>query len=257
MDNADVARELSAARKARRLLTPPSPSNAEFSLEDGYAVGRLLHQEFVDSGWVPVSLKLGFTNQNIWSQLGLDRPFWAPIYDRTVTNGTEICLKELVAPRIEPEIAVGLAADVQAGASSTEVSAAIGWAALGFEIVGCHYPAWEMAPADAVADAGLHGVLVVGERHELVPAAAHGLAKVEVALRREGDVVARGRGSAALGGPVEAVVWLLGLPAVDGLRADTIITTGTLTPALPVASGEAWQLSPISGGLSQLRVTFT
>jgi 2-keto-4-pentenoate hydratase len=108
--------------------------------------GDFLHQEFVDSGWVPIGLKLGFTNQAIWNQLGLNRPFWAPIYDRTVTDRSEVSLEGLVAPRIEPEIALGFSTDLQAGASSIEVSAAIVWAALGFEIVQCHYPGWEMKP---------------------------------------------------------------------------------------------------------------
>ena len=258
MDIEGLAGELSAARRAQHLLPPPSQRNPGFSLEDGDAVGRLLHQQFVNSGWVAIGLKLGFTNQAVWSQLGLDRPFWAPIYDRTVTDGREVSLERLVAPRIEPEIVLGFRADLQAGASAVDVSAAIGWAALGFEIVQCHYPGWEMEPGDAVADAGLHGVLVVGDHRELAPAAAHRLAKVEVVLRREGNVVARGRGSAALGGPVEAVVWLLGLPGVEGLRADTIITTGTLTAAFPVCSGQVWQLSPTGrAGLSPLKVNFS
>jgi 2-keto-4-pentenoate hydratase len=218
MDMEAFATELSAARRAQQLLPPASRGNPGFSLEDGYAVGRLLHQEFVDSGWVPIGLKLGFTNQAIWKQLGLNRPFWAPIYDRTLTDSSEVSLEGLVAPRIEPEIVLGFSADLDAGASSIEVSTAIGWAALGFEIVQCHYPDWEMEPGDAVADAGLHGLLVVGDRCELPAAAARRLAQLEVVLRRNGDMVARGRGSAALGGPVQAVVWLLGLLGVEGFE---------------------------------------
>jgi 2-keto-4-pentenoate hydratase len=120
---------------SRRQLVPPSRRDSEFSIEDGYAVGNLLHQGLVDSGWVPVGLKLGFTNQAVWGELGLDAPFWAPIYDRTVTDRSEVSLEGLVAPRIEPEIVLGLRADLQAGSTSAEVRAAIGWAALGFEIV--------------------------------------------------------------------------------------------------------------------------
>ena len=102
-------------------LPPPSHGNPGFSLEDGYAVGRLLHHELVDSGWVAMGLKLGFTNQAIWSQLGLNRPFWAPIYDRTVADSSEVSLEGLVAPRIEPEIVLGFRADLPAGASAVEV----------------------------------------------------------------------------------------------------------------------------------------
>ena len=47
-------------------------------------------------------------------------------------------------------------------------------------------------------------------------------------------MVARGTGADARGGPVEAIVWLLRLPGVEGLLADSLVTTGTLTAAPPV-----------------------
>ena len=144
-----------------------------------------------------------------------------------VTDKREVSLEGLVAPRIEPEI------------------------------VQCHYPDWDMSPPDAVADAGLHGVLVVGQHVELAAADGDLLAEVEVELRRENVVVARGSGADALGGPVEAVTWLLRLPGVEGLRAGAIVTTGTLTAELPIARGESWQLNttgPVA--LSQLHVSF-
>jgi 2-keto-4-pentenoate hydratase len=229
-----------------------------FSLEDGYAVGRLLHEAAVASGWVPVGLKLGFTNPAIWGGLGLDSPFWAPIYETTVTDRREISLDGLVAPRIEPEIILGFAGDLQPGASAVEVSAAIGWAALGFEIVQCHYPGWEMAPPDAVADGGLHGVLVVGDHVRRVMPDRRALAEVAIELSRANVVVARGKGSDALGGPVEAVTWLLRLPGVEGLRAGAIVTTGTLTAAFPIAPGETWRLTstgPVALGTLELVIS--
>jgi len=82
----------------------------------------------------------------------------------------------------------------------------------------------EMTPPDAVADAGLHGVLVVGKHRELGKADREALDEVEVELRREGAVVARGRSSNALGGPVQAVTWLQRLPGVQQLRAGEVVT---------------------------------
>ena len=255
MDVEAVARELSVARKDGSVLTPPSRRHPSFSLKDGYAVGRLLHQERLASGAEPVGLKLGFTNKAAWTEFGLDSPFWAPIYDTTVNHKTGVSLSGLVAPRIEPEIVLGFRADLHPNASPAEISAAIGWAAVGFEIVQCHYPNWEMTPPDAVADAGLHGVLVVGDHTEVHPPDGEELVNVEVELRRGELLVAIGRGANALGGPVQAVAWLLRLPGVEGIQAGDVVTTGSLTTALPVASGESWQLDtagPVA--LHQLRV---
>jgi 2-oxo-3-hexenedioate decarboxylase len=258
MDTAGLARDLFDARQHRRLVLPPSERFAKFSVDDGYAVGDLMHQKLVNQGFSSVGFKLGFTNQGIWGQLGLNRPFWAHIYDRTVTDQREANLDEFVAPRIEPEIVLGLASKLDPGASAEDVGAAIGWAAMGFEIVQCHFPDWKMNPADAIADGGLHGLLVLGDRREMTPVGAHRLANAEVDLSRLGDVIARGRGSAALGGPVEAVVWLLSLPGISGLQPGTIITTGTLTPAFDVGPGERWSASDARpDGLGDVELMFT
>jgi len=256
VDLDDVAKELSVARAAGVLVEPPSHRHSPFSFEDGYAVGRRLHEQTLASGRSQIGLKLGFTNTAVWRQLGLDSPFWAPMYDDTVIETREVSLNGLVAPRIEPEIVLGFRTDLQPGCFRDDICAAIGWAALGFEIVQCHFPSWNFAPADAIADAGLHGRLIVGDHVEVSPQDAADLAIVEVELRRHDDIVATGRGANALGGPVDAIEWLLRLPGVEGLRPGAIVTTGTLTAAFPVEGGQSWRLvaaGPVPLGNLDLR----
>jgi 2-oxo-3-hexenedioate decarboxylase len=185
-------------------------------------------------------VKLGFTNRAVWDADGLDRPFWSPMYVETVTDQRTVSLGPFVQPRIEPEIVIGLASELTHGAGRDDVAAAIGWAAVGFEIVQCHYANWDMTPADAIADAGLHGVLVVGERQSLVATNAEVLASLEVELKRDDETLATGVGANALGGPVEAVAWLLRLPGVEAVPAGSVITTGSLTKAFPIAADETW-----------------
>src|SRR5579862_2139737 len=197
MDLEQIALELDTGRKQHGLVVPPSHSRPGFSIEDGYAVARFLHEERIASGVRAVGVKLGFTNQSIWEALGLTSPFWAPIYDDSVTTRRDVRLDGLVAPRIEPEIVLGTRSDLVPGASTTEISAAVDWVAPGFEIVQCHYPDWVMAPADAVADAGLHGALVVGDRVS-GPADDVALASTRVVLELNGTVVAEGKGADAL-----------------------------------------------------------
>jgi 2-oxo-3-hexenedioate decarboxylase len=222
-------------------MTPPSQQASPFSLAEGYEVADLLHKQKVAAGAKQVGVKLGFTNQAIWQLVGLDQPFWSAIYDDTVTGAHAVSLEGFVAPRIEPEIVLGTRVALRSGASTEEIAAALDWASAGFEIVHCHYPDWIMSPADAIADAGLHGTLVIGDRIEMLPESSKALASAVVRLRRCGDVVATGHGSDALGGPLEAVRWLLQLPGMDGLHAGSIVTTGTLTSAFPVHSGERWR----------------
>lgn len=242
----ELAGELLVARATRGLATPPSERVASFSLADGYGVARLLHEQKLAAGATQVGVKLGFTNQALWPALGLDQPFWSPIYDDTVTEERAVPIGDLVTPMIEPEIVVGSKTDLHAGATTDEVCAALDWAAPGFEIVHCHYPDWVMTPADAVADAGLHGRLVIGGRVALSPDTAPMLAGAAARLERNGEVVATGRGSDALGGPVEAVRWLLRLPGAGVLPAGSVVTTGTLTAPCAVIGGERWR-STIAG----------
>lgn len=243
MDVLDVATTLWRAAQSACLTEAPSRRYPSFTLDDGYAVGHDLRGRRLAAGAVQVGVKLGFTNRALWRQLGLDGPFWSSMYDTTVTTTVgQLCAADFVQPRIEPEIVLGVTADLTAESDAHEVCAAIGWAALAFEIVQCHYPDWEMTPADAVADAGLHACLALGQPTELRGDDARSLAAVEVELSN-GEVTAdRGVGANALGGPLDAITWLLGLPGFEGLPAGAIVTTGTLTAAMPVRTDQRWRV---------------
>jgi 2-keto-4-pentenoate hydratase len=243
VDVLDVATTLWRAAQSACLTEAPSSRYPSFSLADGYAVGQDLHRRRLAAGAMQVGVKLGFTNRGLWRKLGLDGPFWSSMYDSTViTRPGQLSVADFVQPRIEPEIALGITADLTAESDIGEICAAIGWAALAFEIVQCHYPDWKMTPADAVADAGLHARLALGQPIELAAHDAIDLAAVEVELSI-GDVTAeRGVGANALGGPLDAITWLLGLPGFDGLSSGAIVTTGTLTTALPVRTDQRWRV---------------
>jgi 2-oxo-3-hexenedioate decarboxylase len=250
-----LAVEIARARATKGILEPPSHRGPAFSIEDGYAVAHLLHERHLAEGARSVGLKLGFTNRAVWEAAGLTSPFWCPIYDDTVTNVPEVALESFVAPRIEPEVVLGFRYALDRGASIDEICAVIGWVAPGFEIVQCHYPEWIMSPADAIADAGLHGILVVGQKVP-GPIGADSLAMTQVVLKRGDEVMARGSGTDALGGPIEAIAWLLRLPGVEGLPADSIVTTGTLTAACSIVAGETWEME-CSGPLGRLEIRLT
>jgi len=93
----------------------------------------------------------------------------------------------------------------------------------------------------------MHGALLIGPRHAFKPRAAqwrHELASFTVELYRDGELADRGAGANVLDSPLKALRHLVGLLAGDRvnppLKAGEIVSTGTLTRALPVAPGEAW-----------------
>jgi len=88
-----------------------------------------------------------------------------------------------------------------------------------------------------VADNALAAALVVGPRND--PSVAPTLPTAPVAMVLDGTEVARGDGSAVLGDPVEALVWLANELADRGLglRAGDVVTTGSCTGLTPLPTG--------------------
>jgi 2-oxo-3-hexenedioate decarboxylase len=178
-------------------------------------------------------------------------PIWGDMYDTTVRDLTDAAfdLAAVVEPRIEPEIAFGLARAPEPGMDEAALLGCIDWIAHGFEIVQSLFPGWRFAAADTVAAFGLHGAYFVGPRRRIAAADQAAwlaaLASFEIALERDGVLVDRGRAANVLDGPLSALRHLVGLLAQDRLNpplaAGEIVTTGTLTRAFPVAAGEMWR----------------
>ncbi|MCR6735223.1 MAG: hydratase [Afipia sp.] len=194
--------------------------------------------------------KIGFTNRTIWKQYGVYGPIWGYVYDTTVRDlgdiSEPVSLAALAEPRIEPEIVFGLSVAPEAGMDERALLSCIGWVAHGYEIVQSIFPDWKFTPSDTVAAFGLHGALLIGERHQVGDDPAkwlNALSDFEITLR-SGDVIERGHARDVLDGPLSALKHLVNLLAQDEdnppIAAGEIITTGTLTKAMPVRSGERW-----------------
>jgi 2-oxo-3-hexenedioate decarboxylase len=154
----------------------------------------------------------------------------------------------LAEPQIEPEIVFGLRAAPSETSDPSLLLQSIEWIAHGFEIVQSHFPGWKFRAADTVADNGLHGMLLIGPPQPLAALgekAAASLQSFSVELSRNGAVVEVGKGANVLGSPLAALAHLVsvlaGSPGSEKLKAGDIVTTGTLTAAYRVASGELWR----------------
>ncbi len=163
MTKADLTADLEDARRGRSTITSRRGTEDALSLDAGYELGQDLERQRVSAGWRPAGWKLGFTNQELWSRLGLDSPIRARIYHETLCSG-DLDSADLVQPRIEPEIVVGFRADVPQGSDVDVIAAAVEWVAAGLEVVQCHFERWEMTPAEAVADAGVQPAGAVQRR---------------------------------------------------------------------------------------------
>ncbi len=265
---AALAEQLLAARDSGRQIAPISETDDGFGMAEARAVASRIRTLRVASGETPVGRKIGFTNRTLWARYGVSGPIWGDMYTDTVHHLAEgparVALPRLPEPRIEPEIAFGLATAPEPGMSDAELGRTIAWVAHGFEIVTSVYPGWRFGAADSHAAFGMHGALYLGparpaERLGADPAGT--LSGLTVTLEGSGGVTAEGAGRDVLGGPVQALRFLVeGLaedPAVIPVQAGDIVTTGTLTDAFPVAAGERWTTRLAGAELPGLDVTFT
>ena len=252
---ASHARTILAAHEHRRPIPPLTGWDPALDLPAAYRVAAEVRRLRAARGERPVGRKIGFTNTTIWERYGVHAPIWGHVYDTTLRDRdalTEpVVLAAFVEPRIEPEIVFGLARRPEPGMDAAGLIGCLDWMAAGFEIVQSLYPGWRFAAPDTVAAFGLHGLLVVGERVRIAPADRpiwiDGLAGFTVDLLRDGAVADRGGGRNVLGtGPLAALAHLVDVlandPAAPPLAAGEVVTTGTLTDALPIASGEVWSL---------------
>lgn len=157
----------------------------------------------------------------------------------------------------------GLASPPAAGMDERALLDSIGWIAHGFEIVQSIFPRWTFRAADTVAAYGLHASLWIGPRHAAAlrrEAWAVELSAFDVDLYRNGVLADRGKGANVLGGPLSALAALVETLAADPssppLEAGEIVTTGTLTRAFPVVSGETWTTKLAGVPLDGLRLRF-
>ena len=252
-----------------KLIPSIAAREPDFDLDAGYLVLAELMRERRARGRRPIGRKTGFTNRSIWALYGVDAPMWAHVYDDTVSHARDgkaaVSLAGTVSPRMEPEILFKLRAPIPVGCTDAErLLASVEWYAHSVEIVDSHFD-WKFKLADAAADWACHARLVVGEpqaiRSEDIPALARALPEIRAALSMDGVKRIEGVGANVLGSPAYALGFLADLvaqqPFMEPIAAGEIISTGTISDALPVKPGETWSTEIIGLPAQNLTIVYT
>jgi 2-oxo-3-hexenedioate decarboxylase len=247
----DIAGEVVATLGSGRQIAPFSSRSGGLTIDEAYRAMALLARALKARGETLIGRKIGFTNRTIWPEYGVYAPIWGFVTDRTVHElaaTAALPLAGFAEPRIEPEIVFGLSQAPVPGMDEAALADCIDWVAHGFEIVQSLFPDWKFAPADTIACNAPHGALLVGPRHAFKPRAAQWLrelATFDIGLERDGIVADRGHASNVLDSPFLVLRHLVEVLAQDPigppLAAGEIVSTGTLTRALPVVAGETWR----------------
>lgn len=267
LDVETIVSEVLAASAETRQILPLSSIYPGFDLPAAYQVAAAVKHRRMSRGETPVGRKVGFTNRTIWAEYKVFAPIWGYMYDTTVRDiapGDSFSLAGLQEPRIEPEVAFGLGRAPEPGMDETQLLSCVEWVAHGFEIVQSIFPGWRFAAADTVAAFGLHGAFLCGERRTVrndeTSRWLAELAAFSATLQCDGGPAIGGHARDVLGGPMTALRHLVELldrdPSNPPLGAGEIITTGTVTRALPIAPGEVWRTTLEGIPLDGLAVRF-
>jgi 2-oxo-3-hexenedioate decarboxylase len=261
-----IANEVLATIGTGSQIMPFTSRPAGLILDDSYRALATLNRKREARGERRLGRKIGFTNRTIWQQYNVYAPIWGYVYESTVhdlSTTASLPLAGFAEPRIEPEIVFGLARAPAAEMDEDALFSCIAWVAHGFEIVQSIFPAWHFSAPDTVAANGLHGALLIGPRQAIGPGDAPwqgALRNFTIDLLCDGRVIDRGHSANVLDGPVCALRHLVGLLAYDPvnppLAAGEIVTTGTLTRAMPVKAGETWSTALEGIALDGIRLRF-
>lgn len=233
-----VARELMRAAREARSIPPLVESHPGLGIRDAYEIQRHVRRAWLDSGARLAGRKVGLTSQAMQDMLGVDQPdFGFLLESMLLPSGASIPVSELIAPRVEAEIAFHLAKPLAGpGVEREQVLEAIEAVAPALEVIDSRVADWRITIVDTIADNASSGKAVFGERR---PPGDLDLAAEEMTLEVDGEQVS-GSGRAVLGShPADAVAWLANTLADFGERieAGEVVIPGALARALPVGAG--------------------
>ncbi|MDI9918948.1 fumarylacetoacetate hydrolase family protein [Rhodococcus sp. IEGM 1379] len=248
--NTSTASEADIAAAADRLATaistgvPCDPVRDLIGSDDlvaAYAVQRGVDEIRRNAGAVVVGRKIGLTSVAVQQQLGVDQPDLGVLYaDMEFPAGGTIPMNRLLQPKVEAEVAFVLGADLVDGPlDHAQVRDAIEYSVAAIEICDSRIENWDIKFGDTVADNASSGVYVLGTQRRTLAEVEP--ASVVMSMTVDGVEVSTGVGTACLGDPIEAVVWLartardLGQP----LTAGQVILSGALGPMAPVGAGNS------------------
>ena len=245
LDARAAARALLQARAEGRTLATPFTDQFTLTLDDAYAVQRELTSARVEAGQRVVGWKLGYTSAAMREQMGIDQPNFGPLTDVMRLESPAALPSAALQPRVEPEIGLVLARDLEPGCTAQDVVEACAAAYACLEVVDSVWAGYRFRLEDNTADGSSAGWFVVGGELAL-----DDLPGTQVNLLVDGASVARASGAAAGGHPAAGVAWLVG----EALRrygrtlsAGELILTGGLTAAVP-AAGSGVVRAEFSGG---------
>jgi 2-keto-4-pentenoate hydratase len=235
-----VAKELRTAEEQRAPIAPVAGRFGALTVADAYAVQLANLELRLAGGDRVVGRKIGLTSVAMQTQLGVDQPDYGHLLaSMAVPNGGAVVAAELIAPRIELEVAFLLGRGLEGpGVTTADVLAATDAVFPSLEIIDSRIADWKIGLVDTVADNASSGRFVMPSR--LTPVRDLDLRLLGGIMEINGVLTSWSCGAAALGDPAACVAWLANALAPYGgrLEAGEIVLSGALDKSVPIKAGD-------------------
>jgi len=251
-----LADALLTAEQTRRPIAPLTETDAGITVDEAYRVQLRIMEVKKSAGQIVVGKKIGLTSLAMQAMLGVKEPDYGHILNgMVVMEGEKIPAADLIAPRMEGEIAFVLKEDLRGpGVTLTEVIRCTAGVIPALEIIDSRVRDWKIKLPDTVADNASSARIVLGG--VLTSPTSIDLRTVGMVMEKNGEVLATAAGAAVLGHPANAVAWLANKLAAYGipLRKGEVVLSGSLTAAAPVAAGDFFRAD--FGLLGDVKIKF-
>ena len=252
----EAANRLAEAANTKIICPPVRDIIGAEDVDAAYQVQKINNDQRINAGARVVGCKIGLTSFAVQKQLGVDQPDYGLLFDdMEVLLGHEVEWNALMQPKAEAEIAFVLKKNLPSSSITiSDLISSIDYALGAIEIVGSRIENWDIKITDTIADNASASHFVLG--HKPVPLSELDLIHISMEVSKNGHKASEGKGSACLGSPLNAMLWLAQKMAQLGnpLRAGDVVLTGALGPMVNIEPGD--EIKAVFDTLGEVSVKF-
>ncbi|KPD11060.1 2-keto-4-pentenoate hydratase [Phaeobacter sp. 11ANDIMAR09] len=258
-DDKDIKSAAHALFDAHTSGKPCSPVRETLgigNIDAAYATQQHNTERWLKQGRVLSGRKIGLTSKVVQTQLGVDQPDYGALFsDMDVPDDVAIPVGKVLQPKVEAEIAFRLNQDLETEfLTVADILSSVEYAVAAIEVVGSRVANWDISIVDTIADNASSGLYVIGHEPKQIGEFDPRLCGMVMECRSE--PVSTGAGTACLGSPINATLWLAQTMARVGtpLRKGDLVLSGALGPMVPANPGDVFEAK--INGLGSVRAAF-
>jgi 2-oxo-hept-3-ene-1,7-dioate hydratase len=254
-DRRRAADSLVRAEKERKPVVQLSKTWPDITIDDAYAIQKLVNDMKVTAGSKVIGNKIGLTSKAMQQSSQINEPDYGVLHDyMMIEDGAKIPFERFIVPRIELELVFVLGKSLKGpGVGLLDVMRATEYVVPAIEVIDARVQNPRKI-FDTVADNGAAAGLVVGGR--AIGPMDVDLRWVSGVLYRNADIEETGVAAGVLGHPAMGIAWLANKVGQFGteLEAGRVLLSGSFVRPVWAKMGDTIRAD--FGALGSLSVQF-